>query len=151
MGRVERFGLSGALAGLAQHLAADERPELLFGGQIDGKQAVVALTDRRLLAAYGLVGRSYSIEYGAINQVTTGMTKVEVDGSGVNLEVKTVVRHDELVAALAERRRAPTPGAVTSVSGDPVEVLAKLASLRDAGVLNEEEFAAKKADLLGRM
>lgn len=34
---------------------------------------------------------------------------------------------------------------------DAVDQLAKLAQLRDAGVLTEEEFAAKKAQLLERM
>jgi hypothetical protein len=34
---------------------------------------------------------------------------------------------------------------------DVMDQLAKLGQLRDAGVLTEEEFAAKKADLLGRL
>jgi hypothetical protein len=154
MGRMERTGLSGALGGLAQHLAADERVDLLFGGQVDGKQAAIALTDRRLLVAYGLVGRSYSIDYRAINQVKTGLTKVEVDGSGVNLEIKAVGRRDDLVAAISERRLSPGPVGISAAAesgGDPVVILAKLGELRDAGVLTDEEFTAKKAELLGRM
>jgi hypothetical protein len=153
MGRVERMALTGALAGLAQHLGADERVDLLFGGQIEGKQAVVALTDRRLLAGYGMVGRSYSIDYGAINQVKTGLTKVEIDGSGVNLEIKAVNRRHELVAALHERRgsRSATAAPPVAAVDDPAQMLAKLAELRDAGVLTEDEFTTKKADLLARM
>jgi hypothetical protein len=130
------------------------RLDLLFGGRIDGKQAVVALTDRRLLAAYGMIGRSYSIQYAAINQIQTGLTKVEIDGSDVNLTVETVTRRDELVAAVNERRRAPAaapvPAAPADAAEDPVDLLAKLGKLRDAGVLTEDEFAAKKAELLGR-
>jgi hypothetical protein len=38
-----------------------------------------------------------------------------------------------------------------SSSDAPVELLARLSELRDAGVLSEEEFAAKKAELLARM
>ena len=34
---------------------------------------------------------------------------------------------------------------------DPIEQLRKLAELRDAGILTEEEFSAKKADILSRM
>lgn len=34
---------------------------------------------------------------------------------------------------------------------DPIEQLTKLGSLRDAGILTEEEFSAKKAEILGRM
>jgi hypothetical protein len=33
----------------------------------------------------------------------------------------------------------------------PVEQLRQLAELRDAGILSEEEFAAKKAEILARM
>lgn len=34
---------------------------------------------------------------------------------------------------------------------DPAEQLLKLAQLRDAGIVSDEEFAAKKAEILGRM
>lgn len=41
--------------------------------------------------------------------------------------------------------QAPAP----SVTDELVDQLHKLAELRDAGILSEEEFAAKKAQLLG--
>jgi hypothetical protein len=156
MGRVERFGVSGAIAGLAQHLGPDEQVEALFGAQIDGKQAVVALTDRRLLAAYGMLGRSYSIEYSAINQVQSGLTTVEVEGSGVSMKAEAVGRRDALLAAIQERRQRrgqPSPPAPAPASNDdsPVELLKRLGELRDAGVLTDEEFHSKKAELLERM
>lgn len=154
MGRVERMGLWSPLAGLPAHLAEDERVDQLFGGQIDGKQAVVALTDRRLLAVYGMVGRVYSVTYAAINQLSTGLTKVEIEGSGVKLELKAVARRDQLVQALDERRRAAASSSSAQPStpaDDPAALLAKLGQLRDAGVLTDEEFAAKKTELLERM
>lgn len=52
-------------------------------------------------------------------------------------------RNDEIENKRA-KRGAPT-------APDPVATLEKLAALRDAGVLTEEEFAVKKADLLSRM
>jgi hypothetical protein len=60
-------------------LSDDEQVELLFGGQIDGKFATVALTDRRVLAAYGLT-HTASIDYAAINQIEAGLTTVEIKG-----------------------------------------------------------------------
>ncbi|MHC2185899.1 hypothetical protein ACVLV4_001542 [Rathayibacter agropyri] len=42
-------------------------------------------------------------------------------------------------------------GRSSATESDLVDQLKKLAELRDAGVLTEEEFAAKKADLLARM
>ncbi len=41
--------------------------------------------------------------------------------------------------------------APTAAPDDPVEQIKKLAELRDAGVLTEDEFTAKKAEILGRM
>ncbi|GAX51608.1 SHOCT domain-containing protein [Streptomyces olivochromogenes] len=44
--------------------------------------------------------------------------------------------------------QAPAPAPQVSA---PVEQLRQLAELRDAGILSEEEFAAKKAEILARM
>lgn len=54
-------------------------------------------------------------------------------------------------AAIAERGR-PQPAQVIHQQADsPLDQLKQLGELRDAGVLSEEEFAAKKAEILGRM
>ncbi len=41
------------------------------------------------------------------------------------------------------------PAAAGAVTDDVVDQLKKLGELRDAGILTDEEFAAKKASLLG--
>lgn len=47
---------------------------------------------------------------------------------------------------------APEPAAPSAAGGEDVMAqIQQLASLRDAGVLTEEEFAAKKAELLSRI
>ncbi|MEU6557112.1 SHOCT domain-containing protein [Streptomyces sp. NPDC046915] len=43
------------------------------------------------------------------------------------------------------------PSAPSSQAGSAVEQLQQLAQLRDAGILTEEEFATKKAEILARM
>lgn len=51
-----------------------------------------------------------------------------------------------------ESKRPVVPSTPTSgATDDPIEQIKKLADLRDAGVLTEDEFAAKKAEILGRM
>ncbi|MFF4960594.1 SHOCT domain-containing protein [Streptomyces sp. NPDC001222] len=50
------------------------------------------------------------------------------------------------VAAHPVQGAAPAPQAST-----PVQQLQQLAELRDAGILSEEEFAGKKAEILARM
>jgi hypothetical protein len=54
----------------------------------------------------------------------------------------------------ALRRRSQATASTAPESGseaDPLDVLRKLGALRDAGLLTEEEFEAKKADLLRRL
>jgi hypothetical protein len=49
-------------------------------------------------------------------------------------------------------RSTPTPAAAGSAHGtDQLAVLEQLAKLRDSGVLTEDEFAAKKAEILARI
>jgi hypothetical protein len=44
---------------------------------------------------------------------------------------------------------APAAPAPAAAAEDPILVIQKLAALRDQGILTEEEFTAKKAQLLG--
>lgn len=44
---------------------------------------------------------------------------------------------------------APAPAAGASVGEDPLDALARLGQLREAGTITEEQFAAEKARLLG--
>jgi Short C-terminal domain len=44
---------------------------------------------------------------------------------------------------------APPPEPAANGGADPIQQLKELASLRDQGILTEEEFAAQKARLLG--
>ena len=46
---------------------------------------------------------------------------------------------------------ATTPAPAAAAAGDPLSLIERLAELRAKGVLTEEEFAAKKAELLGRL
>jgi Short C-terminal domain len=45
----------------------------------------------------------------------------------------------------------PAPAAPAPAAADPLSLIERLAELRAKGVLTEEEFAAKKAELLGRL
>jgi hypothetical protein len=45
----------------------------------------------------------------------------------------------------------PTPAVAGTASADPIEQLRRLGELREAGVVTDSEFAAKKAEVLGRL
>ncbi|EPX56888.1 hypothetical protein D187_007324 [Cystobacter fuscus DSM 2262] len=54
-------------------------------------------------------------------------------------------------APVAPTSPSATPAAAPSAATDPLSLIERLAELRDKGVLTEEEFAAKKAELLSRL
>lgn len=68
------------------------------------------------------------------------------------LFAKNVTKDFEKIAE-AIRAAVSSGGArdETSPVADPVEQIQKLAELRDAGYITQEEFDAKKAEILGRM
>jgi Short C-terminal domain len=51
--------------------------------------------------------------------------------------------------APAPEAAAPEAAAPEAISSDQIELLKQLAGLKDQGILTEEEFAAKKAEILG--
>ncbi|MGB1028087.1 MAG: SHOCT domain-containing protein, partial [Rhodospirillaceae bacterium] len=56
------------------------------------------------------------------------------------------------VQQVPPQQAAPTPAAALGSDADAIfDSLEKLASLRDRGILTEDEFTAKKADLLARL
>jgi hypothetical protein len=60
----------------------------------------------------------------------------------------------EAAAAPEPSFRSPVQAGHAAAAGagaDPLDLICRLAELRDAGILTEEEFSAKKADLLKRL
>jgi len=51
--------------------------------------------------------------------------------------------------AAAPEAAAPEAAAPEAINSEQIEVLKQLAALKDQGILTEEEFAAKKAQILG--
>lgn len=119
--------------------------------------AVVALTDRRVLVLKDELGGSRHDE-----MLLTEISSVSWDsrvlhsgvtfqGPGRQMRVKGLSQGmaQEFIDGVARLRPAPEPA--TSPTSDPMVQLRELAALRDSGIITEEEFAAKKADLLDRI
>jgi hypothetical protein len=51
--------------------------------------------------------------------------------------------------APADEADAPEAAAPEAITSEQIETLKQLAALKDQGILTEEEFAAKKAQILG--
>jgi len=67
---------------------------------------------------------------------------------GVLVTIAIVVVAIIVVAIRLSRKNAHHPVASPS---DPIEQIQRLAQLRDQGLLSETEYAAKRAELLGRI
>jgi Short C-terminal domain/Bacterial PH domain len=165
----ERLGKPGRVFGMLELraltylLRGDERVIALGAGQFDGRTGMVCLTTARLLFVdKGLLTASLNqVEYPlpTIQAVSTkrsftGETLV-ITSAGAISEI-TKLGHgqgEEITRQIHNLKRQPPPvSAPSAVSAeDPTEMLRKLASLRDEGIISEEEFAAKKRVILDRM
>lgn len=72
----------------------------------------------------------------------------------LNIQSQTLTAEDQAALAKADQTTpaeadAPPPAAAPAAEPDYVEQLKQLAALRDAGILTDEEFEAKKKQILG--
>ena len=153
----------GELVPVAAHLRDDETVRFVTFASYVRSSGVLVLTDARLIFFDRRVQTpSLDLSLGAVSDVTTtsGLWTGEVDlqvGDRV-IDVSRVVKDDlESLAhairqAVAAAPDEPEPAPVKeSGQVDPFEAMEKLSALRDSGVLTEEEFAAKKQELLDRL
>lgn len=148
---------------LVGYLWDGETVERMTTGQYGKGQGLVVMTDRRLLFVQdGMTSKTTEdFPYSRVSSVSfsSGMAlgTLTVFASGNKAEIKNMNKDDGRGMADALRGRlAEAPGVSsappTGASAAPVDVadqLGKLAALRDAGVLTDEEFAAQKAKILG--
>ena len=111
-----------------------------------GTAAVAAVTPSRVLIASDEEARAHGAGRDRPRELT-GLDELEPGRLAAVLELVTAAQPETAeVGARAAGAAAPaTP------PPDTVDLLHKLGDLRDAGVLTEDEFAAKKAELLRRI
>jgi Bacterial PH domain/Short C-terminal domain len=162
---------------LASHLWEGERVEKMAQAQPKGEAqaGLLVLTDRRLLfVKEGMFGRGKTEDF-TFDRITSvefskGMATADLKVMAMGNESKFNVNKDdgkEMTDLIRNRTSGaqrvapgaaaqPVPPAAGSVQGgepapDIPEQIRKLAELRDEGMLTEEQFEAKKAELLSRM
>ncbi len=131
-----------ALRRLADTAAAGE-PLLALAAGADG---VVAVTPSRVLIAGEEDARAVAPREVAPETVA-GAEELEPGRLAAVLELVTAA----IPAPEREPERPGARAAGAAAEPEPVDLLRKLGDLRDAGVLTEDEFAAKKAELLRRI
>lgn len=151
------------LRALTYLLRGDERVLALGTGQFDKRTGMVCLTTERLLFIdKGFMTVSLNqVEYPipTIQAVSTkrslGGETLVITSAGAASEITHLIhgQAEELARQLHNLKRQP-PAATAPAAApaeDPTETLKKLASLRDAGIVSEEKFAAKKRAILDRI
>ncbi|MGI5187636.1 SHOCT domain-containing protein [Promicromonospora sp. CA-289599] len=107
----------------------------------DGKQSVIELPERLFTIFAALLRSKQVVEENAARPEPIELADAQ---SGVT---DTIVN---LASSLIQRRKQSTVSESTP-QPDVVEQITKLASLHSAGILTDEEFAQKKAELLQRL
>lgn len=127
-----------------------------------GLQGVLILTDRRI-AFFRKGALSEKFEPWPIAKISSVDTrkglqtyeiKLHTSGDDLELLIPDKLKGEEFTAALQRKLTELTSGSPpspNSVGSDPLEQLRKLGELRQAGVVSEEEFATKKAELLAKL
>jgi hypothetical protein len=151
---------------LADLLVPDEEVEVLATVVLHAEKGLgglLAMTDRRLIfvALTGLLGRnvqSLDVPYSSIaglNVGKAGVWMVEVSSGAGDFHFSPgsrdgAVQLANLIRQCIDEYNRPEPAQMVSAV-DPMDQLRKLAELHDAGVVTDEEFAAKKAKLLDQV
>jgi hypothetical protein len=157
-----RFGGGREIKRLAGYLWDGETVQQMTTGTYGKGTGLVVLTDRRLLFVQdGMMSKTtedFPIDKVSSVQWSSGMMlgDIVIFASGNKAEIKQVNKDDgkEIVDLIRHRLSAPTQApapAPTQAAPDPIEQLKRLGELRDAGVVTDAEFEAKKADLLSRL
>lgn len=155
---------------LSDHVDADETVQFIAQGTYGTDQGIVVLTDRRMLFVFhGLMRQA--VEDFPLDRISSVHSKagvvtgdLTIHASGNQAVIKQIVKTDlkHLADALRTRIHAGSappppppvpapPSAPAAGAPDVMEQLRKLGELHSLGVLTDEEFAAKKTELLSRL
>lgn len=161
------FGGNRELKKLHEHLYEGETVQFIAQGTYQARQGIIVLTDARLIFLFhGLTGQILEdFPLGNITSVSssaglaTGKMRVHVAGNTavisdiVKPDIKPLITavREEVAHIRQEPPQVPAQHEASASETTAMEQLEKLGSLHQAGVLNDEEFESKKAELLKRI
>jgi len=163
LGKFERMSVKAELKRADEVIQSGERVEMLAVGSYRGSgNSLIIATDRRLIALNetGMFGKKlqvHDITYSHISHVASeaGVTngKIMIAASGGDIDIERILptgRSAE-IANYIRTRLGTTVTPASTTAPDITDQLRKLGELHAAGVLTDEEFSAKKAELLARL
>ncbi len=163
LGQIDDFGTKKEIRYLPEILFPDEKIKALTSGLMNGNTWLITCTDRRIIfldkgMVYGLEQVETPLD--KINSITqkTGLLYGEIaiwDGASQmkieNAQKGSVKPFVEAVnKAIHEQKQVNNqPHVVQQAQVDPAAQIEKFAELKEKGIITEEEFTAKKKELLG--
>jgi hypothetical protein len=151
------------MAHLPSVLAERENVQVMGLGKLRGKTGILAVTDSRLIFLEKGLVRKNLVEFNIGVIETTeyrrgmGGSKFTIRYGGTTAEIKDLPADQAQAISdkLRELKAAPVTASSTSpkpdAGSDSVDTIRRMAQLRDEGILTEEEFREKKAQLLRRL
>lgn len=164
LGKTGRFFGALEAAALADFVHLDERVVELAQGVYGKSQGMLVLTTQRLFFFdKGLMSAAVEeFDFKAIGSLgfskKMGGETIDISISGRSAEIKQIAHGRGETFIAAYRRVRSESAAATAAAAQPVaaapdltDQIRKLSELHSAGILTDDEFNAKKADLLSRM
>jgi hypothetical protein len=142
LGRMERSVVKRELTALPDVLAAGESVDMLAIAQSSTGAGLLCVTDRRLL----FIDRGPRGRGGQVEATFSSIATVAHSESFSNGTLTLTVGGQHIQFA-----RVAPKGRATEVATMLRAQITQLGTLREAGLLTDDEFAAKKAELLARM
>lgn len=167
LGEVDLFGTSKEVSHLPEILQDDENIKYLTSGMMDGTTWLIVCTQKRIILVdygmfFGVKQSEMALEN--VNSISyqTGLIfgSIEIWHSGArmlieNCEKKTVKPFCDAVNAAIKEIKSPSQNQKSIQNIEPpanedfISQLERLASLKEKGILTDEEFAEQKARILG--
>lgn len=148
-------------------MKAGAQEKLANGKLVNGSRCAAVVTDKSIyLVKQGIVAKSLGAGSESVPlQTITGISVTRKLGVGTIIEISRAGNTDQLtycdpdhaekwVAAARETlaNASSSNGGTTVIQQvDPLDQLKKLKELLDAGILTQEEFDAKKQDIMGKI
>ncbi|WP_039056879.1 PH domain-containing protein [Enterobacter sp. Bisph1] len=160
------FGTKKEFFHLPNILGADEIPQAIASGAMDGNTWLITLTNKRVIFLdKGLLFGLKQVDINLENVVSVGgktgllLGEITISTTGKNFTIKnvpklTVIPFTNLVNEVRERyfssaqNNAAQAGSESQSFTSAMDKIARLAQMKEEGILTEEEFQIQKQRLL---
>ena len=93
--------------------------------------------------------KSKQLVFGDINSIDVGKNTLKLVGAGIKYKISNITNADEINSILISKKNASTSTKAEQINPSNADELKKYKDLLDQGIISQDEFDAKKKQLLG--